>query len=236
MADNMERFLMFQLSRGPGILSEESLRMTHALQFSQTGHWPGMALGWVDERRTGRRMLEHSGGTPSYMAIFPDHDVGVFIALNRRDSGARIGMLIELWNRFLPAVASEALKDVSADPGRPLADYAGDYRNSNFPMGDMQKVPGYLGLYYDLVAVKPVAAGLLIDGRVYRLVGEDQFRREGTDLIERFDFSGPVLALLKGRFSYDRVVRYERPAIIGSFLVGLIVLSLYAGGRGVSGL
>ncbi len=32
---------------------------------------------------------------------FPMHDFGVFIAVNRRDSGNRIGMLIKLWKRFL---------------------------------------------------------------------------------------------------------------------------------------
>lgn len=54
--------------------------------------------------RTGRPMLEHSVGAPglaSYMTVFPVHDFGVIIAVNRRDSGNRIGMLIKLWKRFL---------------------------------------------------------------------------------------------------------------------------------------
>ena len=71
--------------------------MTETGQFSQTGSLSGMALGWVGERRTGRPMLEHSVGAPglaSYMAALLVHGFGVFIALNRRDSGNRIGMLI----------------------------------------------------------------------------------------------------------------------------------------------
>ncbi len=49
-------------------------------------------------------MLERSIGAlglASYMAVFPVHEFGVFISVNRRDSGNRIGMLIKLWKRFL---------------------------------------------------------------------------------------------------------------------------------------
>ncbi|MEM7364268.1 MAG: serine hydrolase domain-containing protein [Pseudomonadota bacterium] len=237
-ADDMAEFLVFQLGRGPDIISDTGLAMTQTRQFSQTGSWPGMALGWVDERRTGRPMVEHSGGTPgftSYMAVFPEHDVGVFIALNRRDSGSRIGMLIELWNRFLPMVDVDETSSTEqrTDPGRPLADYEGVYRNGDFPMGDMQRVPGYLGLYDDLVVVEAEASGLLIDERAYVPVGVDEFRLTGTDLIQRFDFSGSVPTLLKGRYAYDRVVWYERPTMVGSFLISLILLSAFTGTRSI---
>lgn len=235
-ADDMARFLLFQLGRKPGIISAEGLASTHGLQFSQTGSWPGMALGWVDERRTGRRMLEHSGGMPgftSYMAVFPDQDIGIFVALNRRDSGARIGMLIELWDRYLPTVTADEEDGSVFDPARPLAEYAGRYRNSDFPLGDMQKVPGYLGLYDDLVQVEPGPAELLIDGRRYLPVAPDTFRLVGTDLVQRFDFSGARPVLLKGRYAYDYVSWYERPMVIGIFLVGLVVLSVYTGVRGI---
>ncbi len=117
-------------------------------------HLSMYALGWSLRDFHGKLLVSHSGGllgAVSYFGILPEDDIAVFVssndfaiatsflALQILDDAADpqsdsdwIGQAIEFYNNYQASAAKDQgkgddAKDIAADPGRPLDDYAGTY-------------------------------------------------------------------------------------------------------------
>lgn len=143
-AGDMARFMIAQLGDAPGagILSPESLVRMHATAFRQIPGLNGMALGFYEENRNGRRIVGHAGDLISFhtdLHLLPAERIGVYIAMNSwgRDdasSAVRRELFRDFLDRYFPAPASR-WPAFAANPAD-AALLAGQYAPSRRSDGD----------------------------------------------------------------------------------------------------
>ena len=170
-ASDMTRWLLTQLNEGriPGtdrnLFSAESLKeMWTPVTLKPIGQMPPefsatqpgfstYALGWDVQDYRGTKIMWHGGavfGSLAAVALVPDRDVGIFIAVNSEEGEMVRGLLYELLDHYLDqpranwpekfrafkeARSANAVKMLSAPaaqpadvgPSLPLSRYAGDY-------------------------------------------------------------------------------------------------------------
>jgi CubicO group peptidase (beta-lactamase class C family) len=86
-ATDMARFMIAHLHHGrfgeARILAEETAKRMHQRLYTLDERLPGMAHGFYEEEVRGQRVIGHGGDTEffhSSLALFPEHDVGVFVS------------------------------------------------------------------------------------------------------------------------------------------------------------
>lgn len=128
------------------------------------------ALGWTVQDYRGARLIWHGGavfGSLAAVALLPDRNVGIYIAINSEDGHMVRGLMYELLDHYLglprdtwpekldrfrterSAGAVAALQAPAAQPARvgpslPLARYAGRYRDPWFGEINVRAVGGRL--------------------------------------------------------------------------------------------
>lgn len=149
---DMARFMIAQLG-GEGstaLLSRATMARMHATSFRQIPSLHGMALGFYEEDRNGRRVIGHAGDLISFhtdLHLLPREGVGIYVAMNSwgRDdasSSLRRALFERLMDRYYPG---PALAPVTAPAGsRERAEaLAGSYASTRRSSGD-------LGTLFDL--------------------------------------------------------------------------------------
>lgn len=170
-ANDMSRWLLTQLAKGeiPGgqrrlFSAEQSAEMLRPVVLQPISELPAefkvtqpnfytYALGWDVQDYRGAKIVAHGGavfGSLAFVALIPDRDVGLFVAVNSEDGEIVRGLMYELLDHYLglPAaqwpekfhaykaerqkkaagtVKAEADKSARIGPSLPLDRYAGDY-------------------------------------------------------------------------------------------------------------
>ena len=110
---DMGKFMIAHLNNGGVLLKPETAKMMHDYKAPGVGPLNSMALGFYEQWVNGQRAIAHGGDTVwfhSYLWLFPDADVGVFISMNSpgKEGGAgavRSALFHEFADRYLPGPA-----------------------------------------------------------------------------------------------------------------------------------
>lgn len=165
-ADDIGKLMLAHLQGGvlddARILEERTVQVMQQRSAQVSDALDGMALGLMDGRRNGRRILRHDGSTnytQSELMLVPDVGLGLFVVYNSQEGGyARREFVRAFIDRYLPATRPR----VAPNDGnsRPLAQYAGAYRSERRSFTTFEKLLGSLPL-----TVKPMANGTLLLAR-----------------------------------------------------------------------
>lgn len=169
-ASDMAAFIRFQLGHGSVVLSQPTRDRMHATQFVASPSPYGMAYGFEENVMSKRRVLQHGGaqlGFNSIVVLFPEDDLGVFVAQNAREGNLRSSMLHVIAEELLDA--RDALQ--ALPPGRPdstldASRYTGKYRHTGYTHSTFEKAASILGFRGSSATVEPGAqpGTLRIDG------------------------------------------------------------------------
>ena len=107
---DMGKFMIAHLNDGAGLLKPETAKQMHDFKAPGVGPLNSMALGFYEQWVNGHRAIAHGGDTVwfhSYLWLFPDADIGVFISMNsagkQGDAGAvRSALFHKFADRYLP--------------------------------------------------------------------------------------------------------------------------------------
>lgn len=100
-AADMARFLRAHLTGvvdGERVLDDEAHEVLHRRWDGHHDELPGVAFGFVEEERSGVRLLRHNGATPTFyseLVVVPGHDAGLFLAYNAASAQSVGGEVVE---------------------------------------------------------------------------------------------------------------------------------------------
>jgi beta-lactamase family protein len=104
---DMQHFMIAHLEDGrylgTQILHPETAQLMHSRQFFTLPDLNGMALGFYEETRNGRRIIGHAGDTEYFhsdLHLIPDAGIGFFISYNSAGKG-EIRAREAVWHAFL---------------------------------------------------------------------------------------------------------------------------------------
>jgi CubicO group peptidase (beta-lactamase class C family) len=134
---DMGRFMMAHLNNGAGLMKPETARLMHDFAAPGLGPLNRMALGFYEQWVNGHRAIGHGGDTTlfhSYLWLFPDSDVGVYISVNSGGAaGAAASVRTALFHgftdRYLPGKPVTAQVDAATARAH-AALLAGNYVSS----------------------------------------------------------------------------------------------------------
>jgi CubicO group peptidase (beta-lactamase class C family) len=176
-AADIGKLMLAQLQGGAlddaRILEEHTVQVMQQHSAQASDALDGMALGWMDGRRNGRRILRHEGSTQythSELMLVPEDGLGLFVVYNSRDGGyARREFVRAFVDRYLPVTRPQVATNANSPT---LAQYAGAYRSERRSWTTFEKLLGSLPL-----TVKPMANGtLLLAGEQWMPVTPDVFQ------------------------------------------------------------
>ncbi len=134
--DDIGKFMIAHLAHGGPLIRPATARAMYDGTNDVLPHADRMALGFFAENRNGHRILAHAGDTRlfhSYLWLFIDDGVGVFVSLNApgRDGAAgaiRTALLSGFADRYFPRISAE--RAVVPDAARDARLIAGQYLSS----------------------------------------------------------------------------------------------------------
>ncbi len=246
-AEDMARFMIFQLGEGTGagrVLSPRALADLQALHFraSPDADVNGMAYGYSRYQRNGVLILSKEGdvrGFASYLALFPDQHLGVFVVANTSDNAWIQDLERRLVNQFFPIPAATPPVTPSALRGS-LAQFAGTYVPNRSSRTTIEK----LRTLTQQVRIDDLGDGRILvsypDGSAVRLtrVGPLAFANVYEGVTYRWAFlaeaDGRVAHFLIGNDVYNRVEWYDARSIQLGIAVALALLFLVGFGSGMA--
>jgi CubicO group peptidase (beta-lactamase class C family) len=137
-ASDMSRLMLAHLqggSVGTGrILRPETMALMHARAFGVSPLVNGMALGFYEQHRNGRRIIGHGGDTKAFhsdLHLMLDEGVGLFVSYNSAGLN-RAGGRPDLWQAFLDRYFPAVSPPVQPSDAQKvdLSDYVGRYVSS----------------------------------------------------------------------------------------------------------
>ncbi|WP_417620214.1 serine hydrolase domain-containing protein [Parasphingorhabdus sp.] len=108
---DMARFMIAHLADGEGLMTPATASLMHNYHAPNIGPLNTMALGFYEQWINGHRSIGHGGDTGlfhSYMWLFPDQDIGLYISLNSSGKegaaqAVRSAFFQKFADRYLPA-------------------------------------------------------------------------------------------------------------------------------------
>ena len=235
-ATDMARFMLAHLERGrlgdERILEPESVEEMHESQFANHPSLNGMGYGFYELDRGDVRIVAHSGDTDhfhSLLALFPDHDVGLFVSYNSPGGRlAREEVLDAFVEEYVPPADPEPLEP-DGQPAR-ADDLEGWYRMTRLVEGSFEKLNAAGGVVEVSVdddgALRTSFPGesptrwVEIELLVFREeAGHDRlaFREDDGEITHVFLGSMPMVG-------FERLSRHENPLVhAGIFLASAFV-------------
>jgi len=149
---DMGKFMIAHLNDGAGLMKPETAKQMHDFKAPGVGPLNSMALGFYEQWVNGHRAIAHGGDTVwfhSYLWLFPDADIGVYISMNsagtRGDAGAiRSALFHKFADRYLPG--SEKPGTVDAKTAKEHAQMmVGHYVSSRGSFTNFASLFGLLG-------------------------------------------------------------------------------------------
>lgn len=109
-AADMAKFMVAHLQLGrfgeENILREETARQMQSDSYRMAPGVNSMSHGFMDKSRNGQRIIGHGGNTfwfHSNLALFPEHDLGLFVSYNSEDGSAGTGKFTDAFvDRYFP--------------------------------------------------------------------------------------------------------------------------------------
>jgi CubicO group peptidase (beta-lactamase class C family) len=229
-ADDIGKLMITHLRGGVSddarILEGRTVRLMQQHSAQASDALDGMALGWMDGRRNGRRILRHDGSTQythSELMLVPDAGLGLFVVYNSQGGGyARREFVRAFADRYLPATRPRVAANDDDSPA--LAQYAGAYRSERRSFTTFEKLLGSLPL-----TVTAMTNGtLLLGGEQWTPIAPDIFE---SSLGERVVFQrarGRIdgFSLKSSLVPVRRIEWFQDPRW---HAVGLLVILISAG-------
>lgn len=184
-ATDMARFMIAHLQHGRfgdrRILEEATARRMHSLLHTSDPRLPGMAYGFYQSDFRGERVIGHGGDTLYFhtdLALFPEHDVGLFVSYVANGGFARWELIDAFVERYFAPDAPELPEPPAdfAERGRRLA---GQYRFTRHNWSDIEKIMALFNVVS--VAVTPentLAVAGLFDEPMHFVEVEPLFFRQ----------------------------------------------------------
>ena len=149
-ASDMAKFMIAHLQLGryndTTILSEETSRLMQSDSYRMAPGVNSMSHGFMDMSRNGQRIIGHGGNTfwfHSNLALFPDHDLGLFVSYNSEEGSAGTGKFTDAFvDRYFPVDRERpvAPEDFSERASR----FTGHFRSNRFSHESLAKVAALL--------------------------------------------------------------------------------------------
>ncbi len=241
---DMARFMIAHLQHGvladARILGEETVRLMHTRALSPNPAMNGMCLGFYETWVNGRRLVEHDGGTPTFISdlvLIPEANIGLFVSTNTSGGGS---VIREVENAFMDRYFPARLPDIESAPDSAAraARYRGTYRTQRRSYEQLDKIVAATGD----IRVQPGPDGTLLIGssdgpRTWVEIGEGVFRRKDADRVIAFkDDQGRRASHLLGpfgAFAAERIAWWEtakfHALLLGAgmiFFIGAIVSTI----------
>ncbi len=251
-AEAMTRFMIAHLQDGrlgdSTILSPATARLMHGRAFGHDPRLPGMALGFVEERYRGHRIIGHSGDSQYFhvdMALVPDRQLGIFVGYGGEESTmAREAFKAAFFERYLEPIDTTPLPPAPVTGVEP---YLGAFRPIRMNYTDIDK------LIY-LVAVPPITVAALDSGAIlvsgaiepdwvptrFEPAGEHLFRQVGGERLIAFRveggrathlFSEPTVAAERVPLLDARSLWFPALGLAGVILLSGLIDAPYRRGR-----
>lgn len=150
---DMGRFMIAHLNDGAGLLRPETARLMHDYRAPGIGPLNTMALGFYEQWVNGRRAIAHGGDTGwfhSYLWLFPDADLGLFISVNSAGKEGAAGAIRSALfhgfaDRYLPGADGPAGRVDAATARQHAQMLAGNYESSRGAFTNFMSLFGLLG-------------------------------------------------------------------------------------------
>jgi CubicO group peptidase (beta-lactamase class C family) len=247
--------LMEGPAKGSSALSPASHRELLSPRFRNPGAPTGVALCIQEELRGGRHFLEHQGGLPeghvAYLALYPDEDMGIFVAANALSPAA--ARVVEAFESMLPKASGNGVTGIAAlSPLADPVDYLGSYRCNQYAHRSFQKLATLVAPELIVISRSPGGRLLFSSNVSSDRPGKTLLAHEGGDRFEREDGGGPVwfvrdaagrisaLSTSSPIFQFERIGLLDDPSIgtgiaVGSILafslLGIVGLARSRGGK-----
>jgi len=223
------------------ILQAETAQEMHQQQFTHDPRLPGVTYGFTEWERHGERLLWHGGSTgffESMIMLFPERNIGVFIAYNRKAPPQPGREFRQAFMDHYYPLDNTSHPQPHAAAAALARTFAGDYRESRWSHTLADKVVYMFTRYYkmDLTA----DGNLQLDGVTYVATEPQVFQAvegEGTLVFQTNGSGKPVYAF----YDYDphkvfiKLAWYETRAFHLSILIvctTLFISALVAGSPG----
>ncbi|MGH6650254.1 MAG: serine hydrolase domain-containing protein [Sphingopyxis sp.] len=149
---DMGKFMIAHLNDGAGLLKPETAKMMHDYKAPGVGPLNSMALGFYEQWVNGHRAIAHGGDTVwfhSYLWLFPDADIGVYISMNSPgqagDAGAvRSALFHKFADRYLPGADKPGTVDAKTAAAHAQM-MVGHYESSRGSFTNFMSLFGLLG-------------------------------------------------------------------------------------------
>ena len=145
-ATDMANFMIAHLQLGrfgdQRILEEETARQMHSQLYTPEPRLPGMAHGFYESEVRGQHVIGHGGDTiffHSDLALFTDHDLGLFVSYATNGGRARIELVDAFVARYFPHEELD-LPEPPEDFAERGGKYAGNYRFTRHNWSDLEKL------------------------------------------------------------------------------------------------
>ncbi|MEE8584309.1 MAG: serine hydrolase domain-containing protein [Acidobacteriota bacterium] len=146
-ANDMARFMIAHLQLGRfeevRILQENTARQMHSQLYTLDPRLPGMAHGFYETSLHGQRIIGHGGDTfyfHSNLALFPQHNLGLFVSYATNGSQARIELLDAFVRRYFPAAEEAPAAKAPEDFQSRAQSFSGSYRFTRHNVSTIEKL------------------------------------------------------------------------------------------------
>ncbi len=162
---DMAKFMIAHLNNGAGLMKPETAKMMHDFKAPGVGPLNSMALGFYEQWVNGHRAIAHGGDTVwfhSYLWLFPDADVGIFVSMNSagKDGAAgavRSALFHKFADRYLPGPAEKPAQVDAKTAAQHAQMMVGNYISSRGSFTNFMSLFGLLG---------QATIGLTEDGKI----------------------------------------------------------------------
>jgi CubicO group peptidase (beta-lactamase class C family) len=248
---DMARFMIAHLRAEAGeatnMLGPDAARLMHRTAFQAIPPLNGIALGFFDFSRNGRRILRHGGKTPAFQSdliLLMDEGVGVFTSINSDgEDGAgdsfSAAFFEQFVDRYFPAALAPEPATATALEHARLVAQSGPYRNSRRAASSFFALESLLSqqdveVNEDGTIVTPFVRGVNDKPKVWREVGPFVWRDvAGKERLAARVVEGKVVALggeIAGGYLLKQPVPpalsavWNKPLLLGSASVLLLTL------------
>lgn len=239
-AKDMTNYMLMHLNRGQfegeELVDAQTHRTMTAHQFGSRETKYGICYAFFENRWTGRRSIEHSGGQlgfVSLMILIPETGTGIFIAQNNRKNagGYRYDMARTILDTLIGFIDLNIPPLVPSDHfDKVVRNYTGVYKQMAYPVNTFEKAVRLFGGFSTEYKIENAGNGRIKTyGDKYVMVDEHLFQRDTTSSTYKLEFlvddTGKAQKLFIGTGMYERIGWWEKKRVQQAFLfVSMLIL------------
>ena len=240
-AKDMANYMLMHLNGGKlndvELLGPDQHKILISQHYGSRNTPYGVCYSFFENRWTGRRSIEHSGGQlgfVSLMVLIPETGTGIFITQNNRKEagGFRYDLTRAILDTLIGYKKNNFDSIVSPKEFDAIAkNYTGVYKQMNYPKNSFEKLARLFGMFSTEYKIEYDGAGSLTTyGDSFVHVGDHLFRlnKANTDYTLEFfpDETGMSQRLMNGTSSYERISWFQKKRVQQGFFIPSIFLLL----------